>query len=133
MVTILIPMGAARCPWETSTAPIMSQYLKPWRITANVPAVLKPHVLRRVISEEYDGDAQYLLALILQDLICQWPHRIMPQLLQKPRRIVDAFVESLLEHPLGVVDQRELGGWLHAVAVRTAIELISKAASAANR
>lgn len=90
----------------------MPPRFKPWRITANVPAALKPHVLRRVIAEEYDGDAQYLLALILQDLICQWPHRIMPQLLQKPRRIVDAFVESLLEHPLGVVDPRELGGWL---------------------
>jgi hypothetical protein len=90
----------------------MPQYQKPWRITANIPAVLKPHVLRRVIAEEYDGDAQYLLALILQDLICQLPHRVMPQLLQKPKRIVDAFVESLLENPLGVVDPRELGGWL---------------------
>lgn len=85
---------------------------KHWRITANVHAVLKPFVERRVVSEEYDGDAQYMLALILMDLICQMPHRIMPQLLQKPRRIVDAFIESLVEHPLGVVDPRELGGWL---------------------
>jgi hypothetical protein len=90
----------------------MPQHKKPWRITANVPAILREHVMRRVLSEEYDSDAQYLLALIIQDLICQMPHRVMPQLLQKPKRIVDVFMESLFEHPLGVVDPRELGGWL---------------------
>jgi hypothetical protein len=90
----------------------MPQNQKPWRPSANIPAVLKQHVMRRVISEEYDGVSQYLLALVLMDLICQLQHQIMPQLLQKPPRIVDAFVDSLLEHPLGVVDARELGGWL---------------------
>jgi hypothetical protein len=90
----------------------MPQHQKPWRPSANIPAVLKQHVMRRVISEEYDGVSQYLLALVLMDLICQLQHQIMPQLLQKPPRIVDAFVDSLLEHPQGVVDPRELGGWL---------------------
>lgn len=56
--------------------------------------------------------AQYLLGLVLMDLICQFHNRIMPQLLQKPQRIIDAFVLSLVNHPQGVIDPRELGGWL---------------------
>jgi hypothetical protein len=86
--------------------------LKPWRITANVPAVLKALIQKRVISEDYDSDAEYMLALILGDLICPIHHQLLPELLHKPRRVVDAFMERLATANVTGFDPRELGGWL---------------------
>lgn len=92
----------------------MPQKLKPWRITANIPATLRPIVKQLVYDYDYDTGAQYLLGLVLADLAGQPPHQVMPILLNKPKRFIDAFVDALVLQWERKQLQRALTGMLRS-------------------
>lgn len=84
--------------------------LKDFRVTVNVPDVLKPLVKQRVQEEHYSSDSAYFVGLLLFDLISRYRHKLTAQMMNEPPAMLDRIVTEIVRD----FDKtpRKTGDWL---------------------